>query len=152
MSSRWLTLGALLLAMGLACCRGRDDASIARDPAPATRDASMPVAVDARADADDGSAANDADPASDVPLDGAIVLPTIDTTCTVDTDCATTFNAPSGPMICCWWCGTTAGNVAWVKKVEAICKAKMPGNCPGLDCPAGPMKAKCDKGKCVGTF
>jgi hypothetical protein len=39
-----------------------------------------------------------------------------------------------------------------VKRVESICKAKMPGNCPAIDCPAGPMHAKCDKGKCVGAF
>jgi hypothetical protein len=133
----------LVLAMLLAGCRGRnDDAStIAKDPSTASTSAQPPP-----------GAVPDAGGDAHTDADAGIVLPPIDTSCTVDADCAVTFSELSGPTRCCARCGSTAGNVAWVKKVDAICKAAMPWTCPPLACPAGPMHARCDKGTCVGKF
>lgn len=138
-------------------CRQPDDAkapAIAHDPTTevdASLAASSTGAKSTTTATSDGGGSEGVTDAPDA-TDAAVVLPPLDDSCSVDADCTTSPWALSGPYVCCYWCGMTAGNVAWAKRVEGRCRAKSPSICPTLACPSGPMHARCDKGRCVGKF
>lgn len=78
----------------------------------------------------------------------ASVLPPIDRSCSVDTDCDFVALDISGPTTCCPSCGTTIAARKWTTAVRAACAKAMPSTCYPLACPMGITTSRCNAGTC----
>jgi hypothetical protein len=77
--------------------------------------------------------------------------PRRDDPCSVDGDCDVLAIEIEieGEHACCASCGTTAGTRAWAAKVRARCAGASQARCYALACPMGPMRPRCESGRCV---
>jgi hypothetical protein len=119
----------IICLLAAACSRAADPAGPA-----ATTGASAPVHSVAAA------------PPKTVP---PAATPSTKTECTEDLDCEVLAIETTGPHACCPSCRTTAGTRAWAAEVKARCTGASGSNCYPLACPMGPMRPRCDAGRCV---
>jgi hypothetical protein len=86
--------------------------------------------------------------ASVAETDASFTLPPIEDTCASDADCTVIAFETSGPHVCCASCKTTPVTKAWAKRAET-CNLLLKKACYPLACPMGPMKPKCESGRCI---